>query len=69
MEQNLIIKEQLKHLEYLTTDETQKLQRQFTQEMGLCFSELQSLIKICMQRAEGQDPNMSMLLGVRGRSF
>ncbi|XP_076076468.1 centrosomal protein of 85 kDa-like isoform X1 [Mytilus galloprovincialis] len=65
MEQNLIIREQLKHLEYLSTDETQKLQRRFTQEMGLCFSELQSLVNICMQRAEGQDPNMSMLLGVR----
>jgi len=68
MEQNLVLREQVKQFEEQTTDENQRLQRHFMQELGICFSELQALVKICMERAEGQDPNMSMLLGVRGMS-
>lgn len=47
-------------------DENQKIQRQFTQELSMCYHELQSLVQVCVQRAEGNDPNMSLLLGVRG---
>ncbi|KAL3881151.1 hypothetical protein ACJMK2_027609 [Sinanodonta woodiana] len=65
MDQNLILKEQIKHMEQQTTDDNQRLQRQLVHEMGICFLELQSLIQICMERAEGKDPNMSLLLGVR----
>lgn len=66
MEQILIIREQLKTLEEQMADENQKIQRQFTQELSMCYHELQSLVQVCVQRAEGNDPNMSLLLGVRG---
>lgn len=66
MEQILIIREQLKTLEEQAADENQKIQRHFTQELSLCYHELQSLVQVCVQRAEGNDPNMSLLLGVRG---
>ncbi|XP_061176521.1 centrosomal protein of 85 kDa-like [Saccostrea echinata] len=68
MEQILIIREQLKTLEEQVADENQKIQRQFTQELSMCYHELQSLVQVCVQRAEGNDPNMSLLLGVRAPS-
>ncbi|XP_067675281.1 centrosomal protein of 85 kDa-like [Haliotis asinina] len=68
MEHNLIMQEQLKHLELRCTDETLKRQRRLMRELGFCFSELQSLVQVCMQRAHGEDPNISMLLGTKGMS-
>ena len=38
-------------------------------ELAVCFAELQSLVQICVQCAEGQDPNISVLLGIRGETF
>ncbi|XP_033740444.1 centrosomal protein of 85 kDa-like isoform X2 [Pecten maximus] len=65
LDQNLTMREQIKHFEQQHSEDNQRLQRQFTTELGICFSELQALVQICVQRAEGQDPNMSDLLGVR----
>ncbi|KAL4232625.1 Centrosomal protein [Mactra antiquata] len=65
MDEALVLKEQLKQFEQTSLDESQKLQRQFVQQLSLCFSELQSLVQICVQQAEGKDPNMSLLLGSR----
>lgn len=65
MEQNLILREQTTQFEQHATDDGMRLQRRFLAELGLCFSELQSLVQICMQRARGEDPNMSVLLGVK----
>ncbi|XP_060069670.1 centrosomal protein of 85 kDa-like [Ylistrum balloti] len=65
LDQNLTMREHIKHLEQQHSEDNQRLQRQFTTELGICFSELQALVQICVQRAEGQDPNMSDLLGVR----
>jgi len=42
-------------------------ERRFVREMSLCFSDLQSLVQILVQQAEGKDPNVSLLLGTRGR--
>ena len=66
MDENLILKDQIKQHEAMSADENQKLQRRFVSEMSVCFSELQSLVQICVQRAEGEDPNISLLLGMRG---
>lgn len=66
MDEALVLKEQLKQFEQTSLDESQKIQRQFVQQMSLCFSELQSLVQICVQQAEGKDPNISLLLGSRG---
>jgi len=49
-----------------SVDEAQRLQRRFVREMSLCFSDLQSLVQILVQQAEGKDPNVSLLLGTRG---
>lgn len=65
MEQNLILREQMTQFEQHATDDGVRLQRRFMAELGLCFSELQSLVQVCLQRARGEDPNMSVLLGVR----
>ncbi|KAL8611340.1 hypothetical protein ACOMHN_014395 [Nucella lapillus] len=65
MEQNLILREQMTQLEHHATDDGMRLQRRFMTELGLCFSELQSLVQVCLQRARGEDPNMAVLLGVR----
>lgn len=35
-------------------------------EMLSCLSELRSLCSVLTQRAQGQDPNMSLLLGLAG---
>lgn len=67
MDEGLVLKEQLRQFEQTSMDETQKLQRRFVREMSLCFSELQSLVQILVQQAEGKDPNVSLLLGTRGK--
>jgi centrosomal protein CEP85 len=69
MEECLMLKETLKQHEQASEDEGQKLQRRFVQEMSVCFSELQSLVEICVQQAEGREPNISLLLGTRGTFF
>ncbi|GFO42679.1 centrosomal protein of 85 kda [Plakobranchus ocellatus] len=44
---------------------TSALQRQFMQQLSLCFFELQALVNVCSQRARGEDPDISVLLGVK----
>jgi hypothetical protein len=53
-------------MELLAGDDSARLQRRFMTELGLCFSELQSLVHVCQQRVRGEDPNMSVLLGFKG---
>ncbi|KAL5011065.1 hypothetical protein ScPMuIL_013370 [Solemya velum] len=65
LEQNLIMKEKIGQMEQQFSAENSKLQRHLMVELNACFLELQSLVQICIQKAEGQDPNMSALLGVR----
>jgi len=67
MDEGLMLKDQLRQFQQTSMDETQKLQRRFVREMSLCFSDLQSLVQILVQQAEGKDPNVSLLLGTRGR--
>ena len=50
-----------------STDQ-QRLEKKLIRELGTCVKELKSLVQVCVQRAEGQDPNISVLLGVRGES-
>jgi centrosomal protein CEP85 len=69
MEKNMILQDKAKELDRLLSSDQQKIQRKLVREMNTCISELQSLIEICMDRAQGQDPNISVLLGVRGKWF
>ena len=68
MQKSLGLGDRIKELEQQHTKEAHKLEQRLIKEMGVCFAELQSLVNICIQRAEGQDPNISVLLGVKGRS-
>ena len=61
------LEERQHELERQLTGEAHKLERRLLKEMAVCFAELQSLVQICVQRAEGQDPNISVLLGVKGQ--
>ncbi|XP_005104232.1 centrosomal protein of 85 kDa [Aplysia californica] len=64
LEQSLLVREQVRHMEASSTDSTVALQRRFMLQLSLCFSELQALVQVCSQRAQGQDPDISVLLGV-----
>ena len=43
------------------------LQKRLYKELDMCFSSLHSLVQICLQQSEGQDPNMSLLLGAHSK--
>ncbi|KAH3723733.1 hypothetical protein DPMN_049527 [Dreissena polymorpha] len=62
----MMLKEQLQQFQSTSLDEAQRLQRRFVREMALCFTDIQCLVQILVQQAEGKDPNVSLLLGTRG---
>ncbi|XP_064609353.1 centrosomal protein of 85 kDa-like [Liolophura sinensis] len=66
LEQNMIQKDQLSTFERHCSEETLKLERQLAREMRLCFAQLQGLVQVCCDRADGHDLDMSMLLDTRG---
>ena len=65
MDENLILKDHMKQHEAMIADENQKL----VSEMSICFSELQFLVQIIVQMAEGKQPDISLLLGMAGKSY
>ncbi|XP_053743055.1 centrosomal protein of 85 kDa isoform X1 [Synchiropus splendidus] len=71
MEQNLTLQEQMSDSEQNSNQAASALQpagARLTQklhtEMASCLSDLRSLCSILTQRAQGQDPNLSLLLGL-----
>uniref|UniRef100_A0AAV2MDZ0 Centrosomal protein of 85 kDa-like CC4 coiled-coil domain-containing protein n=1 Tax=Knipowitschia caucasica TaxID=637954 RepID=A0AAV2MDZ0_KNICA len=65
MEQKLSLQEQLKQPELREVGmASPQLTRQLHLEIASCLSDLQSLCSILTQRARGQDPNLSLLLGL-----
>ncbi|CAH1229051.1 CEP85 [Branchiostoma lanceolatum] len=65
LEQTLTLQEQLQELQRLNSAENTKLSQRLYRELGVCQSELQALVQVLMQRAEGKEPNMSILLGLK----
>ena len=65
MEKNVSLGEQLKQYEQEHKGDIGKLQRRLVRELSICFAELQGIVQICVQRAEGDTPNLSMLLGTK----
>ncbi len=63
MSKNLELLERVKELEKQHSAEAVRLQQWLQRELGVCFAELDALVHVCLQRAEGQDPNISVLLG------
>ncbi|XP_028326807.1 centrosomal protein of 85 kDa isoform X2 [Gouania willdenowi] len=72
MEQNLTLQEQMSDSERGGTDQASSvlqpagadLTQKLHSEIASCLSDLRSLCSILTQRAQGQDPNLSLLLGL-----
>ncbi|XP_028281815.1 centrosomal protein of 85 kDa [Parambassis ranga] len=72
MEQNLTLQEQMTDPEQRSTNQASsvlqpagaRLTQSLHAEIASCLSDLRSLCSILTQRAQGQDPNLSLLLGL-----
>uniref|UniRef100_A0A8D0BBK9 Centrosomal protein 85 n=1 Tax=Salvator merianae TaxID=96440 RepID=A0A8D0BBK9_SALMN len=66
MEKNLTFQENLRQTEpgQLLSDETAQVTQQLHSELASCLEDLQSVYSIVTQRAQGKDPNLSLLLGI-----
>lgn len=72
MEQNLSLQEQLNEPEIRDSSASSslhpasaRLTQRLHSELASCLSDLRSLCSILTQRARGQDPNLSLLLGLQ----
>ncbi|XP_051663104.1 centrosomal protein of 85 kDa isoform X1 [Manacus candei] len=67
IEKNLTLQERLRQAELtaqpLPTD-TARLTQELHGELAICLQDLQSVYSIVTQRAQGKDPNLSLLLGI-----
>ena len=69
MNQKLTLQEHVHDLETLQTGDMYRMQKRLYKELDVCFSSLQSLVQICLQQADGQDPNISLLLGAQSKEI
>eukprot|EP00794_Sanderia_malayensis_P000476 gene476-1121_t len=67
MSENLALKDILSELDRLTCKEVQQVHIQVHKELNVCVAEIKYLIQLCSETAEGKDPNMSALLGIKGQ--
>ncbi|NWH73246.1 CEP85 protein, partial [Piaya cayana] len=68
IEKNLTLQEQLRQAELATQPlpaETARLFQELHSELASCLQDLQSVYSIVTHRAQGKDPNISLLLGIR----
>ena len=66
---NLSLQESVHTLEKAAVSDRSRLTAQLVKELTMCVQELQQLVELCSQRAEGQEPNVSLLLGFRCKFF
>lgn len=74
MEQNLTLQEQLSDADQQGSSQASsslppcgaRLTQKLHAEIASCLSDLRSLCSILTQRAQGKDPNLSLLLGLTG---
>ncbi|NXG56892.1 CEP85 protein, partial [Hemiprocne comata] len=67
IEKNLTLQERLRQAELTTQPlpaETARLAQELHGELATCLQDLQSVYSIVTQRAQGKDPNLSLLLGI-----
>ncbi|XP_026531799.1 centrosomal protein of 85 kDa isoform X1 [Notechis scutatus] len=66
MEKNLTFQEHLRQMELgqLLSDETASLTQELHSELASCLQDLHSVYSVVTQRAQGKDPNLSLLLGI-----
>ncbi|NWY56935.1 CEP85 protein, partial [Chionis minor] len=68
IEKNLTLQERLRQAELTTQPlpaETAHLTQELHSELASCLQDLQSVYSIVTHRAQGKDPNLSLLLGIR----
>ncbi|NXN09422.1 CEP85 protein, partial [Indicator maculatus] len=68
IEKNLTLQERLRQAELSSQPlpaETTSLAQELQAELGSCLQDLQAVYSIVTQRAQGKDPNLSLLLGIR----
>ncbi|NXY77975.1 CEP85 protein, partial [Glareola pratincola] len=68
IEKNLTLQERLRQAELTTQPlpaETAHLAQELHSELASCLQDLQSVYSIVTHRAQGKDPNLSLLLGIR----
>ncbi|KFP41626.1 Centrosomal protein of 85 kDa-like, partial [Chlamydotis macqueenii] len=70
MEENASLKEQMRQVEQSRQPVSEKMPiaDQLFKEMSHCLFELKALCSILTQRAQGKEPNLSLLLGIRSLS-
>ncbi|XP_065690614.2 centrosomal protein of 85 kDa-like [Patagioenas fasciata] len=70
MEENASLKEQMRQMEQSRQPVSEKMPvaDQLFKEMSHCLFDLKALCSILTQRAQGKEPNLSLLLGIRSLS-
>ncbi|KAF1656146.1 Centrosomal protein of 85 kDa, partial [Aptenodytes patagonicus] len=72
IEKNLTLQERLRQAELTTQPlpaETARLAQELHGELASCLRDLQSVYSIVTQRAQGKDPNLSLLLGIHSVQY
>jgi len=66
VEKCLGLEERLKQLEETCREFDPKLVSRLMSELNVCFNQLRSLMNISASLIEGEEPDVSALLGLRG---
>ncbi|NXI40283.1 CEP85 protein, partial [Galbula dea] len=72
IEKNLTLQERLRQAELTTQPlpaKTACLTQELHSELASCLQDLQAVYSIVTQRAQGKDPNLSLLLGIRSVQY
>ena len=65
IEHSMSLEEQLRELRLQNGAERARLERQLCAELTLCLTNLESLIQVCTQCTNNEEPDLVALLGVR----
>lgn len=70
IEKNLTLQEHLRQAQPMSpsSPDTAQLAFELHQELASCLQDLQAVCSIVTQRAQGHDPNLSLLLGIQCES-
>ena len=63
-QQSLELEDQLMTLRQQNSAELTSLQHELMSEMSVCALELDAIISVCLQSANGDEPNLSCLLSI-----
>lgn len=69
LQEGLMVREQARHMEAGNANVSFAMQSTFMSQLSLCFSELHALVEVCTKRAHGEDPDLSLLLGVKDPKY